>query len=76
MNPVDKFRTDFFEKLVKEETAKENAKRLAQKNCFHNYNLRGIVTESGYQQRTCSKCGITALKSIRVWEGTKDCTIS
>jgi hypothetical protein len=75
-NPVDKFRAEFFEKIVKEEQAKEKAQQLAQKNCFHNFNLRGIITEGGYQQRTCSKCGLSALKSVRVWEGTKDCTIS
>lgn len=78
INEIDKFRNDFFDKLIKEEKEKERAKILEQKNCFHNYNLRGILTETGYQERTCSKCGHSALKSIKVWEGTKNgtCTIS
>jgi hypothetical protein len=78
VNEVDKFRNDFFEKLIKEEKEKEKAKIMAQKHCFHNYNMMGIVGANGYQERSCSKCGHTALKSVRVWEGSKngDCVIS
>jgi hypothetical protein len=76
INPVDKFRSDFFETVINEEKAKEKAQKLAQKNCFHNFNLRSIVTEAGYQQRTCSKCGLSAIKSVRVWDHAKDCIIS
>ena len=78
INPVDKFRNDFFEKLIKEEKEKEQAKIMAQKHCFHNYNVMGIVNQSGYQERSCSKCGHSAIKSIRVWNGSKngECVIS
>jgi hypothetical protein len=72
VNEVDKFRNNFFEKLIKEETEKERALKLAQSQCFHNYNIMGIVGDNGYQQRTCCKCGHSALKSVRVWEGTKN----
>lgn len=72
INPVDEFRNAFFEKLIKEEKEKERAQQLAQKNCFHNYNIMGIPSQTGYQERTCSKCGHSALKSIRIWEGTKN----
>jgi hypothetical protein len=78
INEVDKFRKDYFEKLIKAEKDKEKEIVLAQKNCFHYYNLMGIVTGNGYQQRTCSKCGHTDIKSIRTWESmsNKNCVIS
>jgi hypothetical protein len=78
INPVDQFRNDFFEKLIKEEKAKEQAKLMAQKQCFHKYNIMGLVNANGYQERSCSKCGHSALKSVRVWEGSKngECVIS
>ncbi len=72
INEVDKFRNDFFDKLIKEEKEKEHAKLMAQKHCFHKYNIIGLINQNGYQQRTCSKCGHSALKSIRVWEGSKN----
>jgi hypothetical protein len=72
INPVDKFRDDFFDKLIREEREKENARIMNQKKCFHTYNLMGILNTSGYQERTCSKCGHSVIKSIRVWEGTKN----
>jgi hypothetical protein len=77
-NEVDEFRKNFFDKLIKEEKEKEKAIIMAQKSCFHNYNLMGIINANGYQQRTCSKCGHSAEKSVRVWEGTKNgnCTIA
>jgi hypothetical protein len=77
-NEVDEFRKNFFDKLIKEEKEKEKATILAQKNCYHNYNLLGLIKENGYQERTCSKCGHSALKSLKVWEGTKNgnCIIS
>jgi hypothetical protein len=78
INPVDKFRNDFFEKLIKEEKEKEKAILMAQKQCFHKYNIMGLVNTNGYQERTCSKCGHSAVKSVRVWEGSKngECVIS
>jgi len=77
VNEVDKFRQDFFDKLIKEEKQKERELKLKQANCFHNYNIMGLVSDRGYQHRTCSKCGHYAIKSVQVWEGTKNgCIIS
>jgi hypothetical protein len=78
INEVDKFRNNFFEKLIKEEKEKEQKLIMTQKNCFHTYNIMGQISSSGYQERTCSKCGHAAIKSIRIWEGTKNgnCNIS
>jgi hypothetical protein len=78
INPVDKFRNDFFEKIIKEEKEKEQAKILLQRKCFHKYNIMGIINQNGYQERTCSKCQHSVIKSIRVWEGSKngECVIS
>jgi hypothetical protein len=72
INPVDEFRNAFFDKLIKEEQEKKRALELAQKNCFHSYNIMGIVNQNGYQERTCCKCGHSAVKSVRIWEGTKN----
>ncbi len=72
INEVDKFRNDFFEKLIKEEKEKERALKFAQSPCFHNYNIMGLLSSNGYQERTCSKCGHSALKSIQIWQGTKN----
>jgi hypothetical protein len=72
VNEIDKFRNDFFDKVIKDAKEKEQAKKLAQKNCFHKYTLLGVITTAGYQERTCSKCGHSAIKSVRVWEGSKN----
>lgn len=72
INEVDKFRNDFFDKLIKDEKEKERAKLMAQKQCFHNYNLLGLLSSNGYQERTCSKCNHSCVKSLRVWEGSKN----
>ena len=72
VNEIDKFRSDFFDKVIKDANEKERAEKLAQKNCFHKYTLLGVITQSDYQERTCSKCGHSAIKSVRVWEGSKN----
>ena len=36
----------------------------------------GQMNPKGYQERTCSKCALTDIKHVKVWEGTKGCTIS
>lgn len=72
INPVDKFRNDFFDNLIKEEREKERIKMIKQKKCSHIYNVMGILNNSGYQERTCSKCGHSDIKSVRVWEATKN----
>jgi len=76
-NEVDEFRNNFFNNLIKDEKEKEKAIQVLQTNCFHNYNIIGLLNEGGYQNRTCSKCGHSAFKNIRVWEGTKNgnCTV-
>ena len=73
-NEIDKFRTIFFDKVIKEEKDRENALILLQTNCFHQYNIIDN-TLNEYQQRTCSKCGISSIKKIKIWEGTKTCII-
>ena len=47
---VDKFRNDFFEKIIKEEKEKEKELRFIQKRCFHIY-------KNINQERSCIKCG-------------------
>jgi hypothetical protein len=70
-NEVDEFRNNFFDKLIKEEREKERSLKLAQSKCPHKYDVEGFINENGYQQRTCSKCGHSTIKNIRVWRGTK-----
>jgi hypothetical protein len=74
INGVDKFRNDFFDKLIREEKEKEKALHIKQKNCRHNYSILGPVNINDYQSRTCSKCGHEVLKSLRVWQGTTNGT--
>ena len=69
INEIDKFRNDFLDTIIKDAKEKENAKKLAQKNCFHKYTITGPKTPSGYQERTCSKCEHSAIKSVKVWQG-------
>lgn len=71
INPVDKFRNDFFEKLIKEEKEKEKAVIAAQKRCNHTFDILARPDTNGYQQRSCSKCGFSTTKSTRVWDATK-----
>ena len=72
INEIDKFRNDFFDKVIKDAKEKEKAEKLAQKNCFHKYSVMGPITQAGYQERTCPKCGHSTIKSVRVWEGSKN----
>jgi hypothetical protein len=79
INEIDKFRNDFFDKLIKEEREKAAAIERQQANCVHKYDKHGRPTAAdGYQSRICSKCGHHAIKSLRVWRGTENggCTIS
>ena len=74
VNEIDKFRNDFFEKVVKEEKEKKQAIQLAQSQCFHQYDIVSATYQNGkntYQERTCSKCNHADVRSIKVWEGTK-----
>ena len=78
VNEIDKFRNDFFDKLIKEERQKEAELMRQQANCLHKYDKLGRPNANGYQLRTCSKCGHHAIKSARVWRGTENgsCIIS
>ena len=62
VNEVDKFRQDFFDKIIKERKERERKTKLLQSNCFHKYDLIGDANEQGYQEITCSKCGHSTLK--------------
>jgi len=75
-NPVDEFRINFFDSLIKEETEKVQQLKLQQQNCFHHYSLVIDTYQGEYQLRACSKCGHTAVRRISVWEGSKACVIS
>ena len=84
-NEVDEFRQSYFNMLIKEEKEKEKALKLAQANCFHRYEVDVTTTHhptpninNVYQQRTCSKCGHSVTKSLKVWQGTEkgSCTIN
>jgi len=72
INEIDKFRNNFFDKVIKDAKEKERVEKLAQKNCFHKYSVMGPITQAGYQERTCPKCGHSTIKSVRVWEGSKN----
>jgi len=74
-NEIDKFRENFFDTVIEIEKKKEQDDKLAQANCFHNYNLIGPIYSKSYQLRMCSKCRHSAVKRIEVWEGTKHCSI-
>lgn len=57
---VDKFRNDFFEKIIKEEKEKEKELRFIQKRCFHIY-------KNINQEKSCIKCGhfLKPIKNIQ-----------
>ena len=75
---VDAFRNNFFDKLINEQKEKERQTKILQKNCFHNYVITNTTQNINYQERICSKCEHSAIKSVKVWNGTKNgtCTIA
>ena len=75
-NEIDDFRQQFFEKVIADEQQKIKDEKRKQAECFHVFNMIGVTLPNGYQERTCSKCGLNAVKRIKVWEGTKNCIIS
>jgi hypothetical protein len=75
-NEIDDFRQQFFEKVIADKQQQEREEKQKQAKCFHVFNMVGLVLPNGYQERTCSKCGLSAVKRVKVWEGTKGCTIS
>lgn len=75
-NEIDDFRQQFFEKVIADQQQKDKEEKRKQAECFHLFNMIGLISPNGYQERTCSKCGLTAIKRVQVWEGTKACTIS
>lgn len=75
-NEIDEFRNKFFNSVIQAELDRNKQLKEIQSTCYHHYTILGTINQNGYQERTCSKCGVTAIKSLRVWEGTKQCTIT
>lgn len=75
-NEIDDFRQQFFEKVIADQQQKEKEEKKKQQECFHLFNMIGPTNAKGYQERTCSKCGLTDIKRIQIWEGTKGCILS
>ena len=73
---VDRFRQNFFDTVIEIEKKKEQEEQLAQSKCFHSYTIIGNTYSGSYQHRICAKCGHSAVKSLKVWNGTKGCIIS
>lgn len=71
MNDIDKFRNDFFDKILQQERENERILQEKQATCFHLYNIIDITLPNGYQKRTCSKCNHSDVKNIKVWMGHK-----
>jgi hypothetical protein len=76
MNPIDEFRSAFFQKVIDQEKEREQEEKLIQSKCFHLYNIIDETFSNTHQQRTCSKCGHSLIKRIKVWEGSKNCIIA
>ena len=74
MDQIDKIRNDFFDMVLQQEEEKRMKEKLVQTNCFHQYSIIGVTYHNGkerYQERSCSKCFHSDIRSIKVWEGTK-----
>ena len=76
MNPIDEFRSAFFQKVIDQEKEQDRAEKEMQSKCFHLYNIIDDTFSNTHQQRTCSKCGHSLIKRIQVWEGSKRCIIA
>jgi hypothetical protein len=76
IDPIDRFRADFYDNLIQEETKMANDEKLKQTTCYHQYSIMEPIYQQTYQQRTCAKCGHSAVKRVTVWEGSKHCIIS
>jgi len=76
MNPIDEFRSAFFQKVIDQEKEQERLEKEMQSKCFHLYNIIDDTFSNTHQQRTCSKCGHSLIKRIQVWEGSKRCIIA
>jgi hypothetical protein len=68
MNDLDRFRSDFFDRVIK--TAKEKERRIQEKQrkCFHTYTIFGQIYKN-YQEVICSKCGHKTVKGLQKKEG-------
>jgi hypothetical protein len=65
VNEIDKFREDFFNKLIKEEKKKERELKLKQANCFHTYSIAETDLVLGTEYGVCSKCGHSIIVPIK-----------
>ena len=75
MDEINRFRQNFFDTVIEIEQKKEQEEKLVQSKCFHTYTIIGNTYSGTYQHRTCSKCGHSAVRTLKVWNGTK-CVIS
>jgi hypothetical protein len=58
VSPIDKFRQDFFEKVIQQEKEQAAALKRKQLNCWHKYEVHGhTLSSSGTALLVCSKCG-------------------
>ncbi len=63
-DPIEKFRTEFFEKVRKDKEAELWELKQKQRACLHKYD-QGVIALDGFQTLTCKKC---AHKWVRkVW---------
>lgn len=62
MDNIDLIRTQFYDKLIAEETAKEQQQALLERNCFHRYRIEVPSHLDGYRRFECDKCGRTTLR--------------
>jgi hypothetical protein len=65
-NPIDKFRQDFFDKVIQQEKETAAAFKRKQTNCWHKYTLHGhALSGDGVVILVCSKCGHSSTRRIR-----------
>ena len=76
MDEIDRFRQNFFDTVIQIEEKKEREEKHAQSICYHSYTIIGNTYSKLYQHRTCSKCGHSAVRHVKVWNGTKGCIIA
>jgi len=65
-NEIDRFRNEYFEKIIEEEKTKEREQLLKERNCLHLYNIEVSPAKDlyidGYVRLQCSKCNRTTVR--------------
>ncbi len=65
MNPVDKFRNDYLDKIIQEEQKKKEITFWKQMSCFHRYEAKGFISYEDWTLTVkCVKCGSTKQKRL------------